>query len=328
MHSKLILLFIVFSVSVLADVRQEVAFKLNPSIVKVHSANESGNHGVGSGVVIAKDHVVTNCHVIANSKGIHVTKYGVSYPPEYLIADWHHDVCILTFKYLELEPVELGSTDLLKRGQEVIAKSFGSNAIRPITSTGTVKDIFNMQGQHIIQSSTWFSLGASGGGLFDKQGNLIGITTFKTPGKKALYYSMPVEIIKKLLADGVRTKITEQAESPFWDEPPEKLPYFMQVVKPLLNQDWNELKEISIKWTQEKDSPEASYYLAESLFYLGNKTEAKTILDKLLGAIPDHAQAHWLLAKISEDEGNKVKSAYHQKCYMELDSELEAFSNN
>jgi serine protease Do len=328
MRSKLILIFILLSLSVFADVRQEVAFKLNPSIVKVHSANESGNHGVGSGVVIAKDHVVTNCHVIANSKGIHVTKHGVSYPPEYLIADWHHDVCILSFKFLELEAVTLGNTDSIKRGDEVIAKSFGSNAIRPITSTGRVKDIFNMQGQHIIQSSTWFSLGASGGGLFDKHGNLIGITTFKTPGKKALYYSLPVEIIKKLLTDGARTKMTEQAESPFWDEPPEKLPFFMQIVKPLLDQNWNELKEISTKWAQQKDSPEASYYLASSLYYLDNKNEAKTTLLKLLEALPDHAQGHRLLAKIYEDEGNKVKSDYHQKCYMELDSELEEFSTS
>ena len=68
--------------------------------------------------------------------------------------------------------------------------------------------------------------------------------------------------------------------------------------------------------------------MASSLYYLDNKNEAKTILLKLLEALPDHAQGHWLLAKIYEDEGNKVKSNYHQKCYMELDSELEAFSNN
>ena len=84
----------------------ELSFSINPSIVKVHTANKQGNHGVGSGVVVAKDHVVTNCHVIADAKGIHVTKYGASYPPYALLADWRHDLCILKFEY-EYIPVKL-----------------------------------------------------------------------------------------------------------------------------------------------------------------------------------------------------------------------------
>ena len=72
--------------------------------------------------MVAKDHVVTNCHVIANSTGIHVTKYGTSYPPEKLIADWEHDICILSFQYLNLEAVTLGSSSDVDYGTNVIAK--------------------------------------------------------------------------------------------------------------------------------------------------------------------------------------------------------------
>ncbi len=45
-------------------------------------------------------------------------------------------------------------------------------------------------------------LGASGGGIFNYQGELLGITTFKTPGRSAFYYSMPVEIIEEMLTKG------------------------------------------------------------------------------------------------------------------------------
>ena len=74
MRKLLLILFLIPTISNSAGLTQELTLQLNRSIVKVHSANQAGNHGVGSGVVVAKDHVVTNCHVIANSTGIHVTK--------------------------------------------------------------------------------------------------------------------------------------------------------------------------------------------------------------------------------------------------------------
>ena len=73
MIKKSFLLTLWFPLSCLATPSVEVLFNTNPSVVKVHVANNKGNHGVGSGVVVAKNYIVTNCHVIANSQGIHVT---------------------------------------------------------------------------------------------------------------------------------------------------------------------------------------------------------------------------------------------------------------
>ena len=88
-----------------------------------------------------------------------------------------------------------------------------------MTSIGKVRDIFDLRAKKVIQSSTWFSLGASGGGLFDETGKLLGITTFKTPGRGALYYSIPIEVVKELMEKGERIEVTTQAQIPFWDEP-------------------------------------------------------------------------------------------------------------
>ena len=307
---------------------QEQTFNLNRHIVKVHAANQAGNHGVGSGVVIAKDHVVTNCHVIANANGIHVTKYGTSYPPQELIADWYHDICILSFKYLDLDPVQLGSSDDVDYATDVVAKSYGGNATRPVTSVGKVRDIFDLNGKKIIQSSTWFSLGASGGGLFDNEGRLLGITTFKTPGHGALYYSIPVEVVKDLLEKGERVNVTTQAAAPFWDEPPEQLPYFMRIVKPLFDENWSELNKLSQEWVSKDNALEANYYLAKSFYHLNQKDEAKKLLTKVIDKKSKHSMAHQLLAKIYQDEGNQVESEYHANLFMELDSEIQEFNKN
>lgn len=326
---KLALLLLWFPfVSSAEGLSQEVTFNLNRSIVKVHAVNQAGNHGVGSGVVIAKDHVVTNCHVIANANGIHVTKYGTSYPPEELIADWHHDICILTFKYLGLDPIQLGSSDNVDYATDVVAKSYGGNATRPVTSVGKVRDIFNFNGKKIIQSSTWFSLGASGGGLFDNKGHLLGITTFKTPGHGALYYSIPVEVVKDLMEKGQRVNVTTQASAPFWDEPPEQLPFFMRIVKPLFDENWIELNKLSQEWVAKENVLEANYYLAKSFYHINQKDEAKKLLMKVIDQKNKHSMAHQLLSKIYQDEGNQVESEYHANLFMELDSEIQEFNKN
>jgi serine protease Do len=300
----------------------ELSFSLNPSIVKVHTANKEGNHGVGSGVVVAKDHVVTNCHVIADAKGIHVTKYGVSYPPYALLADWKHDLCILKFEYLKLKSVNLGSNDKLQYETEVFGKNYGGNTVKPHTAVGAVKGIFDLNGYKIIQSSAWFSMGASGGGLFNGKGELIGITTFKTPGLGS-FYSVPVEVIKKLLADNNDISITTAAESPFWDAPEKKLPFFMQVVGPIKKENWVKLKKISIEWIANKpDSYEADYHLGLANYRLGELKEAKISFGKVIERNNKHLQTYLHLYEIAKYEGENQEMDNYRKVVISLDGSL------
>ena len=300
----------------------ELSFSLNPSIVKVHTANKQGNHGVGSGVVVAKDHVVTNCHVIADAKGIHVTKYGVSYPPYALLADWKHDLCILKFEYLKLKPVNLGSNDKLQYETEVFGKNYGGNTVKPHTAVGAVKGIFDLNGYKIIQSSAWFSMGASGGGLFNDKGELIGITTFKTPGLGS-FYSVPVEVIKKLLVDNNDISITTLAESPFWDAPEKKLPFFMQVVGPIKKENWSKLKQISIEWIANKpDSYEANYHLGLADYRLGKLKKAKHSFNKVIEKNNKHLQTYLHLYEIAKSEGKNQEMDNYRKVVISLDDSL------
>jgi len=317
------LLITLFPITVFSTPSIEVLLNTNPSVVKVHVANDKGNHGVGSGVVVAKNYIVTNCHVIANSQGIHVTKYGVSYSPDALIADWKSDLCILKFKFLELKPVTMTNTENVEYETDVFTKSYGGNSSKPGSSFGTIKAKFNYNGHQIIQSSASFMLGASGGGLFNYRGELIGITTFKTPGRSAFYYSMPVEIIEEMMVNGKEVSVTAAPESAFWDNPEENQPYFMRVVSALNKKDWSKLMIISEDWVKsEPNADESNFHLGLANYHLNNEDNAYKLLTKVINQNKKHTLSYLYLYKIAKANNNKKEMAKYKKNIEQLDSNI------
>ena len=323
MKKKIIFLITLFPITSFSTPTIEILFNTNPSVVKVHVANDKGNHGVGSGVVVAKNYIVTNCHVIANSQGIHVTKYGVSYSPDALIADWKSDLCILKFKFLELKPVTMTNTADVEYETDVFTKSYGGNSSKPGSSFGTIKAKFNYNGHQIIQSSASFMLGASGGGLFNYQGELIGITTFKTPGRSAFYYSMPVEIIKEMIVNGKEISVTAAPESAFWDTPEENQPYFMQVVSALNKKDWSKLIIIAEDWVKsEPNADESNFHLGLANYHQENQDEAYKLFKKVVGQNKKHTLSYLYLYKIAKAKNNKNEMDKYKKNIEQLDSNI------
>ena len=323
MFKKLFLLGMLLPVTSFSTPSVEVLFNTNPSVVKVHVANDRGNHGVGSGVVVAKNYIVTNCHVIANSQGIHVTKYGISYSPDALIADWKSDLCILKFKFLELKPVTMKKTADVEYETDVFTKSYGGNSARPGSSFGTVKAKFDFDGHQIIQSSASFMLGASGGGIFNYQGELLGITTFKTPGRSAFYYSMPVEIIEEMLTKGEEVSITTAPERAFWDQPEEDQPYFMRVVSALNKKDWNKLKIISEDWVKsEPEADESNFHLGLANYHQENQDNAYKLFKKVVSQNKKHTLSYLYLYKIAKANNNQTEMVEYKKNVEQLDSNI------
>ena len=301
MFRLLTFLFIFFPQIVFATPSDEATFAVSPSVVKVHVIDSKGNHGVGSGIVVADNQVATNCHVVANAQGVQIGKLGESFSPISMKADWRHDLCILQFKFLEVKPIILGDTKKLTYEQSVFSKSFGGNAVKPIISFGQIKALYTLDNENIIQSSAGFAMGASGGGLFDDEGRLIGLTTFKSPGRHAYYYSIPVEWIKHLLSQGKDIQLTAQTELPFWDAPFEKRPYFMQAYDAARESQWERLKEIAALWLKsESQSNEALFTDAIARFELKDYELAKKELSDVVKKNPRHAQAQFYLLKLAK----------------------------
>jgi tetratricopeptide (TPR) repeat protein len=305
---------LLFSLLLLANVsyaqapKPEFVLALSNSVAKVHIEDKNGQHGIGSGVVVAVNHVATNCHVIANARGIAVNKLGNSYAPIALKADWHHDLCILKFDDLPLKPFEFGESAKLQYEQHILALGYSGNSPRPVESFGTVKALIPLDDGLLIRTTAGFRMGASGGALLDYQGKLIGFTTFKSPGRQGNYYSLPVEWVSKLL-DQPDISLTTQTEHPFWDVAEKDRPFFMQAVQPTQTQAWSTLEIISKAWVNvEKDNPEAWLSLGMAQEGLLDLEKAKNSFNKVLALAPKHSSAFYQLGVIAMAQNDVLEA--------------------
>jgi tetratricopeptide (TPR) repeat protein len=288
--------------------KPEFVLALSNSVAKVNIEDKNGQLGVGSGVVVAVNHVATNCHVIANARGIAVNKLGNSYAPIALKADWHHDLCILKFDDLPLKPFEFGESAKLQYEQHILALGFSGNSPRPVESFGTVKALIPLDDGLLIRTTAGFRMGASGGALLDYQGKLVGFTTFKSPGRQGNYYSLPVEWVSKLL-DQPDISLTTQTEHPFWDVAEKDRPFFMQAVQPTQTQAWSTLEIISKAWVNvEKDNPEAWLSLGMAQEGLLDLEKAKNSFNKVLALAPKHSSAFYQLGVIAMAQNDVLEA--------------------
>ena len=280
----------IFSQLVLgAQPNNELIYKLKASVVKVHVTTKSGGHGVGTGVVIGKDSVATNCHVIANATGVKISKFGDSFVPDTIKADWKHDICILRFQYLDLIPVELGDSENLANEQAIFSIGFPGGPPKPQSTYGKIKALYPFDDSQIVRTDASFVMGASGSPVFDADGKLVALSTFKSPGRGGAYfYNMPVKWIKALLNAPDTTSLNTN-ELPFWDAPELQRPFFMRVVLPYQNKKWDELKIVAEDWiTKEPTSPEALYYGGIAEERLGDANKANQYFKQVLALQPQH----------------------------------------
>jgi serine protease Do len=295
-----------FSSPVLAFPSDEKILELNNSVVKVYVNDKDGSYGVASGVVVSENHVATSCHVIANASSARVGKQGVVYAPIALKADWRHDLCILKFDDLPLKPLALGNGADLKYEQEVFSLGFPQNAPRPQPSFGYIKALYPLDDSVIIRTSAGFRLGSSGGPLLDTENRVIGITTFKSPGRfDSFYYSLSVEWVKQLLTQP-DVLIDAKRELPFWDAPEERRPFFMQIVPPLKEEQWGVLEQLAQTWSEKEDvNAEAWYYLGLAEYHLHDTENATAHLQKAIALNAQHSAAYLQLGLIAAEQGNK-----------------------
>jgi hypothetical protein len=299
---------------------QSELFGLNKSMIQLWVSYENGVTGTGSGVVIKKNHVATDCHVFQNATGVNVVKYHDTYSPIGVYASWERDLCVLKFDNLPLEPVKLRKSESVSYEEEVFTLTFPNDNPVPLPSYGKIKALYPFDKQSIIRTSATFTVGSSGGALFDNDFNLIGITTFKSPGKRLGYfYCLPTEWIDDVLNTEMLTDIRSETP-PFWALPDEQKPFFMQVVLPLQDSDWTELKRLAKLWTQaEDDSTNAWFYLGLAEIHF-NKDFAKLFLEKSVQLNPRNLDALEALYNLSIEEGDEVQIQKLRKKIEELDS--------
>lgn len=272
---------------------------LNNSVFRVQVHLPNGKLGLGSAVVVAKNEVITNCHVVSNASTINLVINGELHPATAIKADWKHDLCMLTVEDLNLPAVQFGASRSLQYETAIFTVGFPDEVQTPVNTHGSVKGLFPMDDSVIIRASSPFKPGASGGGAFDDAGRLVGIITLKSRGEHAYYYFMPVEWVQALLQKPAQV-LGINSEKPFWANEAMAKPYFMQVVKPYLNHEWKALKAIASEWAQtEPATAESWFYLAMAEFATKDFNEAEEHLRKALALNEQHIQAKAYLEKIA-----------------------------
>lgn len=281
--------------------------EISTHVVKVQVALANGGFGLGSGVVVAKNQVVTNCHVVANAVSVSVNANGENYNASALKPDWHHDLCIIKVDGLNLPIANIGASQTLKYEQPVYSIGFAGFSPRPNASSGFIKGLYPMDDSVVVRASNTFRLGDSGGGVFDEGGNLVGIITVKSPGHNAFYYNMPVEWVKRLLDQPEQSIVTTSA-LPFWAEAEEKWPFFMRIVQPLKTENWEALNAIAVAWCEkEPNTTEALFYRAVAEFSL-KQVNAEQDFNQVIAQNANNSSALYYLGLIAEQNGRHMEA--------------------
>ncbi len=296
----------------LKPVSADLINTLSQKVLRIKTTQNDGQFIFGSGVVVGNNQVITNCHVITNAASIAVITEKTELVDQANVEvvsvkpDWKHDLCLLQTQALNIAPVNLKPTQTLHYEQTVFNIGHPSFVANPVSKQGTVKGIFPMDDSVIIRASSEFNVGASGGGLFDTEGNLVGIITLKSPGKQAYHYYMATEWVSALFAQP-SVAITSKNELPFWGTQAQQWPHFMKVVQPYLTKDWNTLKTIAQTWvTQEPNNHEAWYHLALAEEANREWQAAETHLAHVIALNKEHTQALEHLATVSKKTGKQI----------------------
>lgn len=159
-------------------------------------------YGSGSGVVIAREYVLTNYHVVSGASTLKISVGDDEenlYDATVAAYDADKDVAVLKVPGLPLEPVELGNSDELVVGDWVvcIGNAIGftrtatagivSGMNREIPGDGKSVDKYGRSTRNVnmmIQTDAAINSGNSGGGMFNTAGQLVGIPTLKYSGTR------------------------------------------------------------------------------------------------------------------------------------------------
>ena len=278
------------------------------SVVLVRGFNTSGGLAYGSGVVVSPTEVITNCHVLRSTKQPWISRGEDTYSITGVKADAWHDLCLVTTDKLPFKPALIGKSTDLKRGQEIVAFGHSNGIPSPLTSSGAVKALYDSDQGKVIRSTARFAMGASGSGLFDMEGKLIGINTFKTGGhQSSIYFALPIEWLDQLEKQPEITTFPITGKA-LWEEDEDKKPFYMQVAVPETRGDWPKLSQVAEKWTlTEPKNTEAWYELGLSFENSAKLDDAEKAYKQALNVDSGNFDALIHLGTIAKTRGDTVE---------------------
>ena len=272
-------------------------FASGSTIFMVRAQDPDGRINYGSAVLVQPGKLVTNCHVTRQARHIVVIRGSAAWSVESQSRDIEHDLCILAVRDVVGDIPDFAKTSELNVGETVYALGYRGPG-HPTLSDGEVVALHPYDGARVIQTSASFTFGESGGGLFDGQGRLVGIITFKTLAGGSFHFALPIEWVQAVLArsDNKTAMITPESGKAFWERPSEGQPNFMQAATFEAEKNWSGLLEFAQGWI-EADTTNAGAWIAKSkaLRYLNHEIEAASAFYEAVRFDPSYAQNEYQL---------------------------------
>jgi hypothetical protein len=157
------------------------------------------NYTLGSGVVVAPGKVVTNCHLVESAGRIRVEHGDTTYGATLEFSDPQRDLCQLAAKDLNAPAVALAPASVLHVGLRVFAVGAPQGADLALVDGFVTSFRQSQPDAPQLQVSAPVEAGTAGGGLFDSEGRLVGVTTDNRPSEAPnRIYGMPSEWIREL----------------------------------------------------------------------------------------------------------------------------------
>lgn len=169
--------------------------------------------GAGSGVVISSDGYILTCaHVVSGASNITVTIGDTDYPATVVGEDDTSDVAVLKIDATDLTLATVGNSDSLAVGESVLAVgnplgelggTVTSGIVSALNRSVTIQGTSSTNTMSLIQMDASVSPGNSGGGLFNMNGELIGLVNAKSSSSDAegLGFAIPINDAIKVAQD-------------------------------------------------------------------------------------------------------------------------------
>lgn len=174
--------------------------------------------GAGSGVIISSDGYILTCaHVVSGASQITVTIGDTDYTATVVGEDDTSDVAVLKIDATGLTPATVGDSDSLSVGDSVLAVgnplgelggTVTSGIVSALNRSVTIQGTSSTNTMSLIQMDASVSPGNSGGGLFNMNGELIGLVNAKSSSSNAegLGFAIPIndaiQVAQDLLENG------------------------------------------------------------------------------------------------------------------------------
>jgi hypothetical protein len=205
------LLAIGFSTNTNAADPRAVFARTSSSVVSIQAQRGTDTFS-GSGVIVGKDLIVTNCHVAAQAERLFVNfADGSRRTAAIRSSDASADICLLTASLparTSIAQIDAGRQVNVGDRVFAIGSPLGLDAS---LSDGLVSAIRNLDGVQLIQTTAPVSPGSSGGGLFNEAGKLIGITTFQFKGQN-LNFAVPIRYVQRVVTNKHRDESVSGVE--------------------------------------------------------------------------------------------------------------------